>query len=125
MSEENTSVNDTVQDNVPKPVSNDTPRVVKEAEHKLKEMSRKAKERKTVQNNSKQRNKLSEINYFWIVIGGIGALGIGYLVLGNRKQSAPRPKFRSVPRPIPKTPVKEKVEKEERPAPPKFELNCF
>ena len=109
----------------PKP---NPPKVVREAEQKLKEMSRKAKERKTAQNTSKQKG-LSEVNYFWIVIGGLGALGVGYLVFG-RKEPERRPRQRPVayvpPPPAPKTP--EKVSEEigrDRVATPKFELNCF
>ena len=137
MTEENKNVNETVQDSVasppPKPVPSASPKVVREAEHKLKKMSRKAKERKTAQNTSKHPKGLSEINYFWLVIGGLGALGVGYLVFGKKeRQLKPRPRFKFVP-PLeasrPKTPkkvpVKEPVvEKEEKPT-PKFELNCF
>lgn len=130
---------------LPKPAPSDPPRVVREAEHKLKEMSRKAKERKSSQ-NSRQPKGLSEINYFWLVIGGLGALGVGYLVFG-KKEEAPKsvsdstrhrgtrhrgtrqrgPKFKFVPRPKTpeKAPLKEPViEKEEKPA-STFELNCF
>ena len=121
-----------------------SPKVVKEAEHKLKEMSRKAKERKTSQNASKQK-ALSEVNYFWLVIGGLGALGVGYLVFGKKEETPkPRQRFKGqrpvayayVPPPKPKTPegsvltpkakkvpVKEEViEKQDS---VKFELNCF
>ena len=78
----------------PKPVSQEAPKVVKEAEHKLKEMSRKAKERKTAHNASKHSKGLSEINYFWLVIGGIGALGVGYLVFGSDRRQAQKPRQR-------------------------------
>ena len=120
----------------PKPVSNDraspvahaTPKVVREAEHKLKEMSRKAKERKTAHNTSKHPRGLSEINYFYLVLGGLGALGVGYLVFGtkDREPSKPRQRFKFVPKQ--KTPekvsVNEEIKKEEKEG-PKFELNCF
>ena len=66
---------------------------VREAEHKLKEMSRKAKERKATHNASKHPKGLSEINYFWLVIGGLGALGVGYLVFG-KKDPEPKPRQR-------------------------------
>ena len=125
MTEETSSVE--VQNEAPpKPVSNAPPKVVREAEHKLKEMSRKAKERKTAHNASKNPKALSEINYFWLVIGGLGALCVGYLVFGKKEpRPKPRPRYAYVPPPAPKTPVKEPiVEKEEKPV-PKFELNCF
>ena len=132
MTEENANVGE-AQESVPsppspKPVSNDAyapPKVVKEAEHKLKEMSRKAKERKTAHNASKHSKGLSEINYFWLVIGGLGALGVGYLVFGKKDQAQkPRQRFKFVPPPV-KEPVRETpVEKEEKDR-PKFELNCF
>ena len=52
-----------VQNEAPtKTTPSDPPRVVKEAEHKLKEMSRKAKERKTAHNASKHPKGLSEVN---------------------------------------------------------------
>ena len=121
----------------PKPSPSDPPRVVRatlsgqsprEAEHKLKEMSRKAKERKTAHNASKHPKGLCEINYFWLVIGGLGALGVGYLVFGRKEERQPqRQRFKFVPKPKTpeKAPVKEPlVEKEEKPS-PKFELNCF
>ena len=140
MTEENTNVSETVQDSVasppPKPVN--PPKVVREAEHKLKEMSRKAKERKTAQSASKHPKGLSEVNYFWLVIGGLGALGVGYLVFGKKDPEVRPKRFKFVPRP--KTPEKPReqvkepiraslsgrspVEKEEK-AVPKFELNCF
>ena len=100
-------------------------------------MSRKAKERKTAHNASKNK-ALSEVNYFWLVIGGLGALGVGYLVFGKKEETPkPRQRFKFVPPPE-KTPIKdslstrqrkleardEVVEKEEKPV-PKFELNCF
>ena len=114
----------------PKPVSQEAPKVVREAEHKLKEMSRKAKERKTAHNASKNAKGLSEINYFWLVIGGLGALGVGYLVFWKKEPDPrPRQRFKFVPKP--KTPEKRRegpkepiVEKKEKPV-PKFELNCF
>ena len=57
-------------------------------------MSRKAKERKTTHNASKTKG-LSEVNYFWLVIGGLGALGVGYLVFGaDRREAAPKPRQR-------------------------------
>ena len=91
----------------PKPNPPDPPKVVKEAEHKLKEMSRKAKERKAAHYASKHPKGLSEINYFWLVIGGLGALGVGYLVFGRKEQEPkPRQRFKFVPKP--KTPVKER-----------------
>ena len=130
--EETTSVSTETVKSPPKPTPSEPPRVVREAEHKLKEMSRKAKERKTAQNTSKQK-ALSEINYFWLVIGGLGALGVGYLVFG-REPVKPRQRFKGqrpvayafVPPPKPRTPVKEPVvEKEEKESVPKFELNCF
>ena len=124
----------------PKPVPSDRalPKVVREAEHKLKEMSRKAKERqheatrrKTAHNASRHPKGLSEVNYFWLVIGGLGALGVGYLVFGadRREAQKPRTRYKFVPPPKPKTPEKtpvkeEVIEKEEKPV-PKFELNCF
>ena len=132
MTEENSS--ETVPSVVsppPKPVSNDPPRVVKEAEHKLKEMSRKAKERQheATRRNTAQ-NKLSEISYFWLVIGGLGALGVGYLVFGGKEETKPRPRFKFVPKP--KTPEKPReqvndsgTERNEEKSSPKFELNCF
>ena len=141
MTEENTNVS--VEAEAPKPVPSASPKVVREAEHKLKEMSRKAKERKTAHNASKQSKGLSEVNYFWLVIGGLGALGVGYLVFGKKDPEVkPRPRFKFVrtkssgqspPPPKPKTPEKVKepiVEKESvlypsRVATPKFELNCF
>ena len=143
MTEETNNVSET-QESVPsapspKPVPPDPPKVVKEAEHKLKEMSRKAKERKTAHNASKTRG-LSEVNYFWLVIGGLGALGVGYLVFGNKEQTPkPRQRFKGhrpvayVPPPGPelrselreKTPVKEPVVEKEDVSVPKFELNCF
>ena len=111
----------------PKPVSQAPPKVVKEAEHKLKEMSRKAKERKA-HNASKG---LSETNYFWLVIGGLGALGVGYLVFWKKDpEQKPRQRFKGQ-RPVayasvPKTPEdKEPVIEKESLAAPKFELNCF
>ena len=115
-----------------KPDAYAPPKVVREAEHKLKEMSRKAKERKTAQNNARHPKGLSEINYFWLVIGGLGALGVGYLVFGKKDEVRPRQRFKFVPRasgltpaPTPKkTPVKEEIKKEDV-ATPKFELNCF
>ena len=145
MTDVNINENETAQDRValargneasppPKPAPSMPPKIVKEAEHKLKEMSRKAKERKTAHNASKQK-ALSEVNYFWLVIGGLGALAVGYLVFGGKEPEVkPRPRYRFVPKP--KTPegsaltpkakkVKEPpVEKEEEPV-PKFELNCF
>ena len=142
MTEETTNVEVEPEVEVHKPVReaqnvvlHNPPRVVKEAEHKLKEMSRKAKERKTAQNTSKQK-KLSEINYFWLVIGGLGALGVGYLVFGSKEPTpSKRPRFKFVPKP--KTPDKpresvkdsistrhEVIEKEEKSA-STFELNCF
>ena len=115
---------------------------VREAEHKLKEMSRKAKERKAAHNAPKSKT-LSETNYFWLVIGGLGALGVGYLVFGKKDPTPkPRQRFKGhrpvayayVPPPQPKSPVQPSasgqgpkegtIEKEEKPA-PKFELNCF
>ena len=97
-------------------------------------MSRKAKERKTAQNASKRLKGLSEINYFWFLIGGLGALGVGYLVFGgkdpdHRKPEPKRPRFKFIPKPKtpdkPREPVKENVEKEGKADCPKFELNCF
>ena len=128
MTEESVGVEpETITNEAPKVVSNDPPKVVKEAEHKLKEMSRKAKERKTAYNASKTKT-LSETNYFWLVIGGLGALGVGYLVFWKKDPEVrPRARFKFVPAPAPKTPEKVKepiVEKEEK-AVPKFELNCF
>ena len=121
----------------PKPVPSASPKVVREAEHKLKEMSRKAKERKTAHNASKNSNALSEINYFWLVIGGLGALGVGYLVFGKKEETPkPRQRFKFVPKPKTpeKTPVRASlsgqspqepiIEKQEKSV-PKFELNCF
>ena len=129
MTEETTSVSMEPETEAvpPKPAPLEPPKVVREAEHKLKEMSRKAKERKTAQNTAKRKNNLSVINYFWLVIGGIGALGVGYLVFGNKEQAPKqRPRFKFVPRPKTpeKTPVNEVVEKKEKNT-PKFELNCF
>ena len=139
MTEETTSVEPEVQNEAPsKPTSSEPPKVVKEAEHKLKEMSKKAKERKTAQNASKHPKGLSEINYFWLVIGGLAALGVGYLVFGKkdpdrREPPKQRPRFKFLPRRQPeasrpktpeKVPVNEDVEKEEKSV-PKFELNCF
>ena len=124
----------------PKPVPTASPQVasatrheVREAEHKLKEMSRKAKERKTAQNASKHPKGLSEINYFWLVIGGLGALGVGYLVFGKKDSAAkPRQRFKFVPPPEkPPEQVNEQVEREDSvstrrgESTPKFELNCF
>ena len=121
----------------PKPAPSASPKVVKEAEHKLKEMSRKAKERqheatrrKTAQNNARHQKGLSEVNYFWLVIGGLGALGVGYLVFGPDRREPevkPRQRFKYVPPPKPKTPeTTPVVEKEEKTSEaPKFELNCF
>ena len=112
-----------------KPVQNE-PQKVREAEHKLKEMIRKAKERKTAQNTSRKQKGLSEINYFWLVIGGLGALGVGYLIFGNKEHQpeATRPKkqrYKFVPASRPKTPEKDTTPvKEEEPS-PTFELNCF
>ena len=138
--EENTTVSETAQvaSTSPKPVPNAPPKVVREAEHKLKEMSRKAKERSdstrhrgTAHNASKQSRGLSEMNYFWLVIGGLSALGVGYLVFGTDRREPPKPpqRFKFVPPPGPKTPEKTPakepiVEKEEKNT-PKFELNCF
>ena len=101
----------------------------REAEHKLKEMSRKAKERKTAHNASKTK-ALSETNYFWLVIGGLGALGVGYLVFGKKDPDPPkpRPRFKFVPRAKTpeKVPVREdNIVKESVELRPKFELNCF
>ena len=63
MTEETTEHNDSVgtdrvedplrSETVVKPEPKEPSRVVREAEHKLKEMSRKAKERKTAQNASR------------------------------------------------------------------------
>ena len=136
MTEENSVSTEPETEAVPSPKVASAPRhEVREAEHKLKEMSRKAKERKTAHNASKQSKGLSEINYFWLVIGGLGALGVGYLVFGKkdpdrREPPKPRPRFKGQ-RPVayafvpkPNTPVKEPpVEKED--SVPKFELNCF
>ena len=153
MTEENTNVSETAQSEAPpkpnppdraSPAAHAQPKVVREAEHKLKEMSRKAKERKTAHNASKHgvaghkwSKALSEVNYFWLVIGGLGALGVGYLVFGKKEpERKPRQRFKFVPRasglthpPGPKTPEKvpvnePPVEKQEKPV-PKFELNCF
>ena len=147
MTDENTNVStetETVK-SPPKPAPSASPKValargneVREAEHKLKEMSRKAKERQrgTAHNASKTRT-FSEVNYFWLVIGGLGALGVGYLVFGGKEEAPkPRQRFKFVPKPktpegpalTPKakrTPVKEEIKKEESVAVPKFELNCF
>ena len=129
MSTETTNVKEAIEKEASrpetKPMQKDPPRVVKEAEHKLKEMSRKAKERKNGQTTVRQPKGLSEINYFWLVIGGIGALGLGYLIFGNKDPEPKRPRYRFVPKPEPE-PVKEpNIEKEEKPACPAFELNCF
>ena len=142
MTEENTNE---VLPTPPKPAPSSPPKtasadhkVVREAEHKLKEMSRKAKERKTASaHNASKTKALSEVNYFWLVIGGLGALGVGYLVFGpdrrERQPEATRPpkprqRFKFIPPPTPKTPektpVKEDIKKEEKEG-PKFELNCF
>ena len=129
--EETTSVEPEVQNEeasargneLPKPAPPDPPKVVREAEHKLKEMSRKAKERKTAQNTARQKSNLSEINYFWLVIGGLGALGVGYLVLGNKDQAPKqRPRFKFVPKPKTpeKVPVKEPVVEKDSVSTPKF-----
>ena len=139
MTEENTNVSESVASPPPKPVP--SPKVVKEAEHKLKEMSRKAKERKTAHNASKNSKALSETNYFWLVIGGLGALGVGYLVFGKKEpEQKPRQRFKFVPKPKTpeKVPVKDSVSTRQRQleardevvekesvATPKFELNCF
>ena len=122
MSEENNTVKKETM-----PAQKDPPRVVKEAENKLKEMSRKAKEQKNAQNAVRQPKGLSEINYFWLVIGGLGALGVGYLMFRNKEPEPKRPRYRFVPAPKNEPePVNEPVvEKEEEPACPAFELNCF
>ena len=141
MTEENANVGEAQEiKSVESPSAPPKPRVVKEAEHKLKEMSRKAKERKTAQNNARHQKGLSETNYFWLVIGGLGALGVGYLVFwtkgfalsyANRRDPTPKPRQR-FKRPVAyaSVPPPEKVnepvvEKEERQSVPKFELNCF
>ena len=132
MTEENTNTEpETITNEVPKPAPTVPPRVVREAEHKLKEMSRKAKERKTAHNASKNYKGLNEVNYFWLVIGGLGALTVGYLVFGKKDEVKPRQRFKFVPPPEKvKEPVRASlsgqspVEKEEKPG-PKFELNCF
>ena len=111
----------------------DPPKVGREAEHKLKEMSRKAKERKTAQNASKHPKGLNEKDYFWLIIGGLGAFGVGYLVFGKKEpEPKARPRFKFVPRPelrsqTEKTPEKERqpVDEKEEKTTQKFELNCF
>ena len=139
MSTETTNVKEAIEKEAEpinhKPVQKDPPRVVREAEHKLKEMSRKAKERRNAQTTVRQPRGLSEINYFWLVIGGLGALGVGYLIFGNKEPEPKRPRYSSragyrfVPKP--KTPEKATnhsepdIQKEEKPACPAFELNCF
>lgn len=122
-------MNDVSTNNTPEPR-------VKEAEEKLKQMSRKAKERKNTKTSSVRQPKgINEINYFRFIIGGVAALGVGYLFLKSREDK--KPKYRFVPR---RDPVKlgsePKKPSDSEPEPtstePKkeadcssFELNCF
>ena len=65
-------------------------KVEKEAEVKLKEMSRRAKERKTTQSTASRRppQRHSDTNLRLILVGGIGmgVLGILYLMLRKPKE---------------------------------------
>lgn len=63
---------------------------VKEAEERLKEMSRKAKERKTTQSRPRSNNNT---NYLWYLLGGIGLLGVGYVLFKSREEKRPTYKF--------------------------------
>ena len=117
MSEE---ANNNIKENIPSPVKEtaDPPRVVKEAEIKLKEMSRKAKERKNVFKQTKVKN---EGIYFWYFLGGLGAIGLGYIILRRKKETPKRPVYSFVSK---SAPVKD-TEEEKKEDKPSFQLNCF
>ena len=103
----------TVSESVP-------PAVVKEAEVKLKEMSRKAKERKSA-TVRKPPQKQSGSNLRLALIGGfgVGVLGILYLMFRKPKEEQERSDGPTVP---PQIPVKQSPEKKSK---PEFELNSF
>lgn len=65
-----------------------SPAVVKEAEVKLKEMSRKAKERKTQTTTRRPPQRQSVTNLRLVLIGGFGisVLGILYLMLRPKEE---------------------------------------
>ena len=102
--------------------------VVKEAEVKLKEMSRKAKERKTTQTASRRvAQKQGSPNLRLVFIGGfgIGVLGILYLMLRRGQEE----KLVFVPKEREATPVKEERSDGSSSLPPqsetRFEMNSF
>ena len=116
------------------PATVPTPAIVKEAEVKLKEMSRKAKERKTASVPRKPPQRQSGTNALargtslrLVLIGGlgVGVLGILYLMLGR----GPKEEFVSSPN---KNPVREIPQKPEsksvspiKEKPSQFEMNSF
>ena len=110
-------------------------RVVKEAEVKLKEMSRKAKERKTVASAPrKPPQKQGTPNLRLVFIGGlgIGVLGILYLMLrgGQKEQLVFTPKESEATRAsadAPQKPVQASPKKKTQPqsSETRFEMNSF
>ena len=107
--------------------------VVKEAEVKLKEMSRKAKERKTASAPRRVSAKQDGTNLRMVLIGGfgVGVLGILYLML----RQGPKEKFIFTPIKV-EEPPKLSPKKETPPAPKRsvgsstlsetgFEMNSF
>ena len=92
---------------------------VKEAEVKLKEMSRKAKERKTTQVSRKPPQRQGSQNLRLVLIGGfgVGVLGILYLMLRPKEYVFTPNEDKEKP----VSPVKEKPPKPET----GFEINSF
>ena len=103
------------------------PAAVKEAEVKLKEMSRKAKERKTASAPRKPPQRQSGSNLRLALIGGfgIGVLGILYFMLRKPKEEfvfTPNEGKEKPPKPV--SPVKEKPPQSNAPE-TGFEMNSF
>lgn len=63
---------------------------VKEAEIKLKEMSRRAKQKKTAQVRTRVKNNTK---YLWYILGGVGVLSGAYILLKSRGNKRPVYKF--------------------------------
>ena len=113
-------------------------REVKEAEVKLKEMSRKAKERKSASAPRKPAQRQSGSNLRLVFIGGfgVGVLGILYLMLRPKEELVSEHSSRRNEVPTPNE-GKEKPSKQQRQSPKKdppkinkteatgFEMNSF
>ena len=120
-------------------VASSTRHEVKEAEVKLKEMSRKAKERKSTQTTRKPPQRQSGSNLRLALIGGfgVGVLGILYLMFrsvsnearGSKEDWVFTPKEKDGEKPVKqrKLEVRESPKKDEprKMIKPEFEMNSF